>query len=294
MNLNQLKIFHSVARLLNFTRASEELHLTQPGISKHIKTLEEDYGARLFDRLGKKVVLTNAGEILYTATTKVFTLLDETRVQIDDLVGLAGGKLRIGGNSTIATYILPAMLTQFRKIAPGVEITVETTFSSQIVDKVLDNSIELGFVGHYQPDARLAFHTFMTDSMILIVSGDHAWAKRTSPVHLAELSDQMFLISKQGSGTWRLLSNFFDTAGIVLKNKMELGTTEGIKQGVAAGLGISILSKHTLAGELASGLVLQLPLKGEHLKRDLFLVYRKDRYLSQAAQAFIELFKLKA
>ncbi len=293
MNLNQLKIFHSVARLLNFTRASEELHLTQPGISKHIKTLEEDYGTRLFDRLGKKVVLTYAGEILYKATTNVFTLLDESRVQIDDLVGLAGGKLRIGGNSTIATYILPAMLTQFRKIAPGVEITVDTTFSSQIVDKVLDNSIELGFVGHFQPDARLAVQTFMTDKMILIVPADHAWAKRQSPIHLEELADQMFLISKQGSGTWRLLSKVFDTAGIVLKNKMELGTTEGIKQGVAAGLGISIISKHTLAGELASGLVLQLPLKGEHLKRDLFLVYRKDRYLSQAAQAFIDLFHLK-
>lgn len=293
MNMNQLKIFHSVAGLLNFTRASEKLHLTQPGISKHIKGLEEYYGTRLFDRPGRGVVLTQAGEILYKATTELFALLKATKLQIDDLETLAGGQLCIGGSVTIATYILPGMLTQFRKNAPHIEITVDTAFSRQIVEKVLDNTLELGFVGHCRPDVRLTVHTFMTDNMTLVVSPFHPWAERKSPVRVEELTDQMFLLSKPGSGTWRLVSDFLNRSGIVLKSTMELGTTEGLKHAVAAGLGISILSNHVMAGELASGTLLEIPLACEGLKRDLFLVHHKDRDLSETARAFIALFEIK-
>lgn len=292
MNMNQLKIFHAVAGLLNFTRAAEELHLTQPGISKHVKALEEYYGTPLFDRLGKRVVLTQAGEILLKTTTSLFTLLDESKARIDDLTGLTGGKLTIGGSATIATYILPKMLMHFRKVAPAVEITVDTAFSRQIVDKVLDNILELGFVGHYQPDARLAVHVFMRDRMALVVSPHHPWATRKSPVCLTELADQMFMLSKKGSGTWRFLSDMFNSSGIVLKNTMELGTTEGLKQAVAAGLGISIISKHVLSGELTNGMLIEIPLDCEGLERELLLVYHKDRYLSQAARTFIALFDI--
>lgn len=293
MNMNQLKIFHSVAGLLNFTRASEELHLTQPGISKHIKALERYYGTQLFDRLGKRVVLTQAGEILYKATTSLFAILDDSKLQIDEIEGLTGGKLRIGGSATIATYILPGMLTQFRKNTPAVEITVDTAFSQQIVDKVLDNRLELGFVGHYRPDARLAVHLFLTDRLKLVVSPLHPWGTRKTPVRLAELSDQMFLLSKKGSGTWRILSKVFEDAGVALKNTMELGTTEGVKQAVASGLGVSILSDHALTGEVASGQLLEIPLECEGLTRDMFLVYHKDRYLSRAARAFMGLLAQK-
>ena len=289
MNMNLLKIFHSVAGTLNFTRASEELHLTQPGISKHIKALEEYYGTRLFDRLGRRVSLTQAGEILHGTTTVLFDLLEETKLRIDGLEGFLCGKLSIGGSVTIATYILPGMLTRFRKEAPCVEISVETAFSRQIVDKVLDNTLELGFVGHCRPDARLAVHTFMTDGMTLVVSPHHPWAGRKSPVRLAELAEQMFLLSKRGSGTWRVISNLLEFSGISLKSTTELGTTEGLKQAVAAGLGISILSNHVIAGELASGVLREIPLECEGMKRELFLVHRKGRRLSQAAQAFIAL-----
>jgi DNA-binding transcriptional LysR family regulator len=290
MNMNQLKIFHTVATRLSFTRAADELHLTQPGISKHVRALEEYYGARLFDRVGKRIVLTQAGEILYKTTAAVFVLLEEAKSRIDDLKGLTGGKLSIGAGVTIAAYILPGMLTRFRKDAPAVEITVETGFSRQIVEKVLDNALELGFVGHYASDPRLVVRTFMKDHMALIVSPRHPWAKRKSPVRLTEIVDQMFLLSKQGSGTWRLVSNLLGNSGIALKNTMELGTTEGVKQAVVADLGVSILSRHVLAGELSSGMLKEIPLSCDRLERDLFLVYHKGRYLSPAAQAFLSLF----
>lgn len=288
MNMNQLRVFHSVATVLSFTRASEELHLTQPGISKHIKALEETYGARLFDRLGRKVMLTQAGEILYRATTAVFAELDGARARIDDLKGLAGGMLIIGASVTIAAYILPGMLTRFRKEVPEVEIAVDTGFSGQIVDKVLDNVLELGFVGHYRPDPRLAVQVFRKDSMELIVSPQHPWARRTTPVHLDEMAGETVLLSKRGSGTWRLVADCLNNAGVVLKHTMELGTTEGVKQAVAADLGVSILSTHVLASAMSGNAVKMVPLAAA-MERDLFLIRHKDRYLSRAAQAFLAL-----
>lgn len=292
MNLNQLRIFHAVARLLSFTRASEELHLTQPGISKQIKELEEYYGTLLFERLGKKIVLTQAGGILFETTTDIFKSLSESKARIDDLIGLAAGELVVGAGITIATYILPEMLVGFRQKYPRIDIRVDIGRSRQIVNKVLDNSVELGFVGHYEEDKRLIAKPFISDQMVLIVSSKHKWANRDSSVDLKELADQPFLLSKKGSGTWRIVADLLEKAGIVLKSTMELGTTEGVKQAVEADLGISIVSKHVLPKEPASGLIRSLPLAAGELRRDLFLIGRKDRYLSRAARAFLDIHKL--
>jgi len=289
MNLNQLRIFQSAARLLNFTRAAEELHLTQPGISKHLKQLEEYYGTRLFERLGKKVVLTQAGVALYEATSAAFNLLVAAKARIADLNGLAAGKLDIGASVTIGTYILPEKLVQFRQRYPAIEIKVETAFSRQITDRVLDNSLELGLVGHYSPDARLSAKTFMTERLLLIVPPQHPWAKRKTAVRLNELENQTLLLAKRGSGTWRIVEELMARNGVQLGSTIELGTSEGVKRAVAANLGVSLLSRHLLDHELEGGAIKAVPLAGGEPSRDLYLVYHKDRYLSRAAQAFVEL-----
>lgn len=289
INLNLLRIFHGAAHAGSFTRAAEELHLTQPGISKHIKELERCYGTRLFDRIGKKVALTQAGEILYRTTGEIFTALRETQARIDDLKGLAGGKLSIGASITIGTYILPELLVRFRENHPRIDLKLDIALSRQTVDKVLDHAVEIGFVGHFEQDRRLVVTPFMSDRMVLIVSPRHAWAGRATPVRLLELVEQPFLLSRQGSGTRMVLDQLLGAAQITLENSMELGTTEGVKQGVAANLGMSILSEHVVRNELSSGVVVQLPLDGIELKRDLYLIRLKDRYLSEAAQAFLVL-----
>jgi len=289
MNLNQLIIFHTVAEQLSFTRAAQELHLTQPGISKHIAALEEYYGARLFDRLGKKVALTQAGEILHAATATITTLLEETKSRVDDLKGLAGGKLQVGAGVTIAAYLLPRMLTAFKKKAPGVELTVETGFSGEIVERVLAAGIELGLVGQLYADPRLVVRSFHKDPLVLIAPPGHRWVKRKRPVSLGELAGETFLLSKRGSGTWRMVCDLLEKSGTQLGTTMELGTTEGVKQAVGAGLGVSILSRHVLEREMSSGAVHAVPLAGERQQRELYVVYRRDRYLSQAAHAFLAL-----
>lgn len=287
LNLNQLRVFHVAARHSSFTRAADELHLTQPGISKHILALEEYYGTRLFDRLGKKIVLTQAGELLLAATGAAFGLIDQAEMRIAELAGVAAGKLQIGCCVTIGTYIIPELLVRFRQQYPGVEIRMETAFNSQVAGKVLDASTELGFVGHVVQDARLAVEIFRKDQLVLIVPGNHPWRTRRSAVRLAELAEQVVLLSKPGSGTWRIVTGLMEEAGVSLTRTMEMGTTEAVKQGVAAGLGISIVSRHALGRELAGGPIATVPLAGGEPTRDLYLVYLKDRHLSAAAQAFL-------
>lgn len=287
LNLNLLRVFHVAARHSSFTRAADELHLTQPGISKHIMTLEEYYGARLFDRLGKKIVLTQAGELLLEAAGAAFSLIDHAEMRIAELGGVAAGKLQMGCCVTIGTYIIPELLVRFRQKYPGVEMRMETAFNSEVVGKVLDASIELGFVGHVTPDPRLAVEIFRQDRLVLIVPGNHPWATRKSEVRLDELAEQVVLLSKPGSGTWRIVAELVEKAGGSLTRTMEMGTTEAVKQGVAAGLGISIISRHALGRELPGGQIVTVPLAGSEPTRDLYLVYLKDRHLSAAAQAFL-------
>jgi len=290
INLNQLRVFHRVATLLNFTRAAEQLHLTQPGISKHIKDLEAHYGNRLFDRLGKKVSLTQAGEILLKAVTEALRLIEEANMRISDLNGLIGGRLNIGASIMIGTYLLPRVLAKFRKRHPGVDISLDISLSQHIEDKVLAGTLELGLIGHRPADTRLIAQKFQSDRMVLIVSAGHSWAKRRSPIGLRELIDQTFVLPQKGSGTRRILEELFQRSGISLKQTIEMGTTEGVKKAVEAGLGISIISQHIVRSELAAGVIRSLTLKGEDLKRDLYLVYRKDRYLFAATQALLKYF----
>ncbi len=289
MNLNLLRIFHEAARWRSFTRAASELHLTQPGISKHIRELERCLGAPLFDRVGKKVLLTQAGEILYRTTGEIFTALAGARAGIRDLQGLSRGTLSIAASITIGTYLLPRLLVRFRERYPGVELKLDIALSRQAVARVLDHAAEIGFVGHCEEDARLVVTPFLTDCMLLIVPATHPWKGRTKPVPLQELVDQPFLLSRQGSGTRLAVEGFLKDAGIVLRQTMELGTTEGVKHGVAAGLGVAILSEHVVRADLVSGLIDSVPLEGIDLRRDLYLVRHKDRYLSEAAQAFLNL-----
>lgn len=289
LNLNQLRIFHAVAGLLSFTRASGKLNLTQPGISKHIKNLEEFYGARLFDRLGKKVVITQAGEILFKATRDIFKLIEESKVKVDDLRGLSIGKLNVGATIMIGTYMLPGIMGDFRHKHPDIEIAVDIALSHDIVDKVLSNTVEIGLIGHRADDKRLVVKQFKADHLLLIVSAKHKWAKSKSSVRLQELADQPFLLSKQGSGTRNILEDRIEKAGVILNKTIEFGNTEGVKKAVEENLGISIISEHAVAGELSARVIKSLPLRGIDLSRSLYVVYHKNKYLSEAVKAFLSL-----
>ncbi|MCP4111878.1 MAG: LysR family transcriptional regulator [Desulfobacteraceae bacterium] len=291
-NLNNLRVFYAVAKLQSFTRAAEELCLTQPGISKHIKQLEEYYETRLFDRLGRKVMLTRAGEILFAATRDIFYLIDEAKIKIDELKGLVGGKLRIGGSFTIATYILPAIMGKFKTKYPGIEINLDISLSREIAGKVLENTLDIGFLGAPVSDERLITKQFLSDELVVVVPLGHEWAERRS-VRPCELADKPYIMQKKGSGTRAIVEKKLELEGIVLKKTMEFGNTETVKKAVEAGLGISILSKHVITREVRAGLLKSVFLSETELKRSLYLAYHKDKYITKAAEAFIALCQCK-
>ncbi len=291
LNLNLLRVFHSVAKLLSFTHAAKDLNLTQPGISTHVKQLEDYYGIKLFDRLGKQVALTQSGEILFKVTSGIFDSLTELQTRINDLHGLLAGKLSIAASISIGTYILPEMLMKFRHNYPAVEIKMDLLLSQQVVEKTLNNAVELGFVHHHVKNKSLVVKSFMEDQLLLIVSRQHAWAKKKSSIRLQDIAEQPFLLSGRGSGTREIVEDLFKKNGVSLNNIMELGTTDGIKKGVEANLGISIISRHVVALEVGLGLIKPISLRGIDLKRNLYLIFHKDRYLSEAARAFISFLK---
>jgi DNA-binding transcriptional LysR family regulator len=288
MNLNQLRVFHAVASLKSFTRASESLFLTQPGISKHIRQLEEFYGIRLFERLGKGVQPTQAGEILFESTGKIFELIDDAGAKMDDLKGLRGGKIKIGASFTAGTYIIPKLLGRFNQLYPDVKLFLDISLSHRIAEKVISNEIDLGFIGAPYEDNRLITRILCEDRLVIIIPEDHPWSDRES-VGFSELADQSFILSGKGSGTRDFLERQLENREIKIKKKMEFGNTEAVKKAVAAGIGISVLSESAIMDEERSGRIKSLNVSDCSLKRAFYFTYHKERYRSHATQALIHL-----
>jgi len=287
LNLNLLRVFHTVARLQSFTRAAEALFLTQPGISKHIKVLEDYYESRLFDRLGKKVVLTQAGETLFLSADKIFNLLERSKTEIDDLKGLKVGDLRIGASVTIGIYLLPDVLNKFQSLYPGIRVTLDIDLNRQIIRQVLDNSVDIGFLGAPADDERLVVTPFFKDELVVIVPADKSWATRDH-IQPLDLLSERFILSRSGSGTRAIIEERLQQVGVTLKNTIEFGHTEAVKKAVEVGLGISIISKSAILKEEKLGLIRSISLSEVNLDRNFYLTYRKDKYLTNLARTFLQ------
>jgi DNA-binding transcriptional LysR family regulator len=290
ISLSQLRILHAVAQTRSFTRAAEAVHLTQPGISKHIKQMEEYYGIPLFDRLGKKVALTQAGEILLAASLEVTVSMENAEQKIDDLRGLRGGRLVLGTSFPIGVYILPRILAAFRERYPAVEVALEISLSEKISVRILGNKLDLGLVTHRVKDARLLSQEFMTDQLVAIFPVNHHWAvkQRITP---PDLIGETFIVAAQGAGTRAVLEERLTEKGVGLENLLDFGNLEGVKHAVEAGLGVSIQARSVVQREIADGSLLALPLAEIDDRLEYLYVRRKDKHLSNAAQAFLALLR---
>ena len=286
LNLDQLRIFQAVAEARSFTRAANVVHLTQPGVSKHIKQMEEHYGVRLFDRLGKTVALTQAGEILFEATQEIMASISHAGRRIADVRGLHGGKLILGASFPIGVYIVPAVLAAFRKKYPAVAVALDISLSEKTAAKVLANKLDLGLVSHEPDDPRLLAKKFMTDELVAIAPRNHRWAgkKRIKPT---ELREETFIVAPSGAGTRAVVEERLREKGVVLKNLMEFGNPEGVKRAVEMGLGVSIQGTSVVQREIAAGSLLGFPLAGINPKLEYYYLRHKDKHLSNAAQAFL-------
>ncbi|MEE9538510.1 MAG: selenium metabolism-associated LysR family transcriptional regulator [candidate division NC10 bacterium] len=293
MNLSQLKAFLAVAQDRSFSRAAEKLYLTQPAVSKQIQALEEALGMRLFDRVGRSILLTQAGNILHDHAHIAFQTLEEARETINQLRGLQRGHLRISAASTIGTYMLPQPLGELKAQFPGIEISLAITNKARVVQQVLSHEVELGFVGPPVEPAELEMEEYLLDELVLIMAPTHRLAREES-VGVAELVEEVFILREQGSGTREIMEEELGRVRVSLKKAMELGSTEAIKQAVAANLGVSIVSKFAISLEILQGRLAVARLPELNLRRQLFVIHHGGRTLSPAAQEFCSLLRRSA
>ncbi|HUI43759.1 MAG TPA: LysR family transcriptional regulator [Terriglobia bacterium] len=286
MDYDQLASFLEVARLQSFSRAAEKIYRTQPAISAQVRLLEQECGERLFNRSGKRVQITPAGEILQRYAQQIIDLHREALQAIAELNQTARGKLHLGANEATCLYVLPKTFARFRHLYPLVQISIYRSFSHKIVQKVQEGAVELGIVTLPQTAPNLEVISVHHDEVWVVMPADHPLARQRS-VTLDEVVQYPLILPKTGRARVvfdRLLREHRDQ----LQISMELASVETIKKFVGAGLGLSFLSRTYAQAEVAAGLLKLVPLEGLKLQRELGLVYRRDRYLSLPAKVFIE------
>ena len=284
LTLRQLKVFESVARHLNYTRAAEELHLTQPAVSMQVKQLEQQLGVALFEQLGKRIHLTEAGREVHAYTRAIAQQLDELEAVLNRIKGLSGGRLRISV-ATTANYFIPTLLGTFSRRYPDVTVSLDVTNRETLLRQLSENTVDLVIMGQPPAELDVEAQVFMENPLVVVAPPDHPLA-RQKKISLARLQDETFLVRESGSGTRIAMERFFAERGMRLKTGMEVGSNEAIKQSVQAGLGLGLLSHATLEQELKLKRLVVLDVADFPIERHWYVVHRKGKRLSAAAEAF--------
>ena len=285
VTLRQLKVFEAVARHLSFSRAADELHLTQPAVSMQVKGLEEMAGLPLTEQLGKKIFLTHAGAELARHSRLIAQQLAAAAEALDAIRGVRAGRLAIGVVST-AKYFAPRLLATFRARHPGIELTLRVHNREEIVHLLGDNEIDLAIMGRPPQDLATVADAFAGNPLVIIAAADHPLVKRRR-IKVAELDRETFLIREPGSGTRSAMERYFAEQGVVLANTFEMSSNETIKQAVMAGMGLSFISESTIGLELAVGRLVRLRVLGTPVLRQWNVVRRAEKPLLPLADAFI-------
>jgi DNA-binding transcriptional LysR family regulator len=286
MNLDQLRNFREVAVHRSFTLAAEKLFRTQPAISTQVRMLEEELGEKLFDRIGKKVCLTQAGEILLPYAERMLHLHDEAKLAVLELNATPKGKLLIGANESTCLYVLPQIFANFKGKYPEVQISIYRNFSRKVLPKILDNQLDFGIVTLPVADKNLHIIPIAEDELTLITSAQHPLAGKKT-VAMQDLLPYPLIFHKIGTTRERIMKQF-GKKWEKLNISMELASLETIKKFVAIGMGISIVPRSYALQESAEGTLCLVKIKNLNIKRKLGLIFRKDRYLSMASRAFLD------
>lgn len=281
--LRQLDILDAVARCGSFSRASTELHLTQPAVSMQIKQLESTLGMPLFEHIGKSIHLTAAGKETLATCRAIGRELTNLEHTLASLQGLKGGTLTVSVVST-ASYFTAKLIALFRQAHPDVRISLNAVNRETLLRQLAENSIDLALMGRPPEDQDLQAQPFIDNPLVVIAASNHPLAKKRN-IPLARLAEEPFVGREPGSGTRSAVEQFFESKGLKLKVAMEMNKNEAIKQAVEAGLGVGVVSQH---GELATRHLRVLDVQGFPLRRQWYLVQRQGKRLSPAAQAFAQ------
>jgi DNA-binding transcriptional LysR family regulator len=284
ITLRQLRVFEAVARHRSFTRAAEELFLSQPAVSMQVKQLEGHVGLPLFEQLGKKIFLTHAGEEMYHYARAIAQQLAEAEEVMGELRGLNRGRLRVAVATTV-NYYATRLLAEFCRRLDGVQVSLEVTNREQLLRLLDSNGTDIVLMGTPPEGSDLLSEAFMDNPLVVIAAPGHPLAARHA-IPPEELAGETFLLRERGSGTRMAMERFFSERGIALSGGMEMNSNEAIKQGVEAGLGLGIVSVHTIAPELETGRLVVLDVESFPIRRQWYIVHRRGKRLSAVAKTF--------
>jgi len=284
LTFRQLKVFESAARHLSYTRAAEELHLSQPGVSMQIKQLEESVGLPLFEQIGKKMYLTVAGREVYVYSQSIGHLLDEIEVVLEELKGVSRGKLAISV-ATTASHFTTRLLAAFSQRYAGVTISLDITNRESLKHQLENNQPDLVIMGQPPVGVDVESETFMENPLVMIAPSDHPLASMGN-IPLKHFDEERFVVREEGSGTRGAIQRFFAEHDVHFHTGIEMSSNEAIKQAVEAGLGLGIVSIHTLELELETERLAILDVEDFPIKRHWHIVQRSGKRLSPLAQTF--------
>ncbi|MBK6798980.1 MAG: LysR family transcriptional regulator [Acidobacteria bacterium] len=290
MDLSQLEIFLSIAEEKSFSRAAEKMLRTQPALSIAIKKLEEDLGETLFDRSSKSGTLTEAGKILISYAQRMINLRDEAIEAVSELKGMYRGRLTIGANESTSLYMLPKLLMEFRKRHPRIKIEVYRNVSERIPSEVLERNLDFGFLSYDPMHPSLQSMEVHRDELVLVVPAKHRLAG-AKQVMVKDLGEEQFVAHNVKTPARTRIFELFAQNRTPLNICIELATLDTIKEFVLLNAGIAILPRLAVQDEIASGKLVEVPVKGMRIEKHLRIVFRREHSLSHAAKSFLEILK---
>ena len=285
-NFHQLYIFHTVARLGSFSKAAQELSVSQPAVSIQVRELEDTMGCALIHRMRRGLRLTDTGEAVYSYTQRIFALANEMQNAVQDIQGLKSGKLTIGSSTTPGEYILPWAIGQFRKHYPGIEVSLSISNTQSIVEKIHNRELDMGMAGAVVSSDGLASFPYVSDEIVIIAAPTHPLAEKKK-LALKDMEGQDFILREVGSATRRAAEECLAQHNVNVKVVMDLGSNEAVKRAVAAGLGLGMVSKFGIVPDVMAGMIVELNAKGWHCRRPLTVFYRDETHLPSAQRAFL-------
>lgn len=290
-DLRQVEIFCRVVELKSFSKAASAVFLAQASVSERIATLEKMIGTRLLDRLGRQVVPTKAGKLLYKHAIGLLEMKRTACLEMEAFLGIRQGEVCIGGSTIPGEYILPKFIERFNRIFPSISVTLTISDTGEIEESVVRGDLELGVVGSKGSHKDITYNELWDDELVLAVPARHRWAQKDE-VSCEELSKEPFILREKGSATLKIMEGYLADSGTratdLFQAVTRLGSSTAIKEGIKAGIGVSILSSRALDTELAAGILKTLQIKGLCMRRKFYLIRDKRRTASPLCQAIFD------
>jgi DNA-binding transcriptional LysR family regulator len=287
LNLNQLKIFYLAAKNRNLSAAAQELFITQPAVTKGIQRLQEFYDMKFVDHIGKKLILTDAGEVLYEIAEKIFELESKAEESIRDFQQRKRGRIRILSSESFGEYYLPRIIIPFSKAYPLVRISMNILPTEQVVGHTATLNNDLGFISYRVEHKKLLVKEVLEDQLVIITPPDHPLTRELmlEPGHL---KDQLLIMHEKGSAPRNAFDDYIRKNDLSVQVHLEISSNRAIKRAVEDGIGIALISRRVADEEIRNKRLCAIPLSDPAMTRKFYMVHHKDKYLSEPLQSFIE------